>query len=803
VRSLSKQAEHVLQSPDVRILSVMIAGIALFGIADGSLWRALLTPTVAYRPAVLFGLTLVFGWRGFVWSQLLFLISFWTFLGWRGALLVTPLFLISHACALVLARRLARNQPWLLRERSTLAFLAGAALAPAVPAVLNGAVLPLVGIEMRASVPTAVDGWLRGGAAILALVPALLVHLSRPLKKWTALAPSDVSQARVTTRNLVELSIEIAVWTTTLWITVLFKARDGLNITYLTFLPPLAFALIRGMRLTTLALAANALVATTLWYQLHWQQILSALDLRLLITIYSVTILVLAAVVDERKRSRAQVEKLRTGEAVLRESERHFRTLANSAPAMIWMTGPDRQCTFVNKPWLEFTGRPIELELRDGWINSLHPDDVGRCRATFNSAVEARRSFSLECRFRRADGEYRWILDSGAPFYRDGQFAGYVGSCVDVTSQKLAAERLRESEEAARANEERLISIYNTVRDVIFHLAVEPEEQFRFVSVNAAFLSVTGLTREAVVGKTVSEVIPEPSLTMVLEKYRQAIEKHTVVVWEETSDYPTGRLTGEVSVAPVFDNQGTCTHLVGSVHDITEVRRAQQEALARQKLETVGTLANGIAHDFNNILGGVLAQADLALTLVDSHSSVTEELQAIRVAAMRGAEIVRELMIYAGTESPDLMPLDVSAVIEEMIGLLKVSVSKHAKIEMDLAHDLPAVRANPGQISQLLLNLLTNASDAIGDRDGFIRVTTRRIGAAAQLEVSDSGCGMRTDTQSRVFEPFFSTKSVGRGIGLAVVDGIVRSLGGAIMLESEPGKGTTIRISLPAAVADS
>jgi PAS domain S-box-containing protein len=137
------------------------------------------------------------------------------------------------------------------------------------------------------------------------------------------------------------------------------------------------------------------------------------------------------------------------------------------------------------------------------------------------------------------------------------------------------AERKR-AEEALRESEQRLISIYNTVRDVIFHLAVEPDGQFRFVSVNAAFLRVTGLSSETVVGKTVNEVIPEPSLTMVLGKYRQAVEEKAAVLWEETSDYPTGRLTGQISVVPVFDNKGGCTHLVGSVHDITERKRAEE-----------------------------------------------------------------------------------------------------------------------------------------------------------------------------------------------------------------------------------
>jgi len=906
----------------------MVVGIAVFGVVDGSFWKGLLSPTLAYRPAILFGLMLVFGWRGFVWSQLLFLVSLGAFLGWRGAIVITPLYAVSYACSLVVARRLARNEPWLFGERSTLAFLAGTALAPAVPALLGSVVLTHSGIALRAAVPGTLDSWLRGGAGILALAPGLLVYLAAPLQQWAGLPAQLEKQPPIVTQNVLELCLEVAVWTATLWMAVQFKASYGLNVTYLTFLPPLAFTLYRGMRLATLALTANALVASTLWYQLRWEQSFSIGDLRLLIAIYSATILVLAAVVDERQRGRRQVEKLRTAEAALRESEQHFRTLANSAPLMIWVSGEDKLCTFANKPWQDFTGHAMEQELGSGWASALHPEDRGLCLAVYDSAFEARRSFSVECRFRRADGEYRWILDSGAPLYRDRRFIGYVGCCVDVTDQKVAAERLRESEEEARENEQRLASIYNTVRDVIFHVAVEPGGQFRFVSVNAAFLQVTGLSQDAVVGRTVNEVIPEPSLTMVLGKYRQAIEQRTVVVWEETSDYPSGRLSGEVSVAPVFDQQGRCTHLVGSVHDITglvraeqllrasekrlknaerlahvghwdwdirserlswseecyrilglpqndavgyegllqavtpqdrhrvtqwlgecvtgkrggsiefqiaspngdlriitcvsevslgddgspirmfgacqdvtDARRAQEEFFARQKLETVGTLANGIAHDFNNLLGGVLAQTQLALADLQSGAPPEKELKAIQNVAIHGSEIVRQLMIYAGTESAVAGLVDLSKTVEEMLSLLTLSVTKHAAIQVSLDQDLPAIRGSAAQLRQIVMNLITNASDAIGDRDGVIQVITRRgtlpEGDYVELQVSDTGCGMSPETQAKVFDPFFTTKSAGRGLGLAVAQGIVRSLGGAISLTSEPGKGTTFQLWLP------
>jgi PAS domain S-box-containing protein len=380
------------------------------------------------------------------------------------------------------------------------------------------------------------------------------------------------------------------------------------------------------------------------------------------------------------------------------------------------------------------------------------------------------------------------------------------------------------SEAALWENQQRLASIYDTVRDVIFHLAVEPGGKFRFASVNAAFLRVTGLSEEAVVGRTVNEVIPDPSLTMVLGKYRQAITEHTTVVWEETSDYPTGELTGEVSITPVFDNTGRCTHLIGSVHDLTErkraeatLRRGQEESFARQKLESVGTLASGIAHDFNNLLGAVLGQAELALGELAAGSRPEEELKTIRNVAIRGSEIVRQLMIYAGKDNEIPGLVDVSQIAKEMLELLKVSVSRHATLETELGQDLPAVRMTAAQVRRVLMNLVTNASEALGERDGVIRVTTKCVrvspdtsawisdgladGVYLQLEVTDNGCGMSPETQARVFDPFFTTKSAGHGLGLSVVSGIVRSLGGTTHVASESGKGTSFQVLLPCAEA--
>lgn len=262
--------------------------------------------------------------------------------------------------------------------------------------------------------------------------------------------------------------------------------------------------------------------------------------------------------------------------------------------------------------------------------------------------------------------------------------------------------------------------------------------------------------------------------------------------------------------------------VVGATQDITDFKRAQQESFIHQKLESIGTLASGIAHDFNNLLGGVLAQADVALGELEPGSSPEQELKAIRNAAVRGAEVVRQLMIYAGKDSDNRELVDVSRIVKEMLELLRVSVSKHATLEIDLGQDLPAVETNAAQIRQIVMNLMVNASEALGERDGVIRLTTRHVrvgkdspavpldhfasGDYVQLEVSDTGCGMSAETQARVFDPFFTTKSAGHGLGLAVVNGIVRSLHGKIHLVSEPGNGATFQVFLPSegrtAIAD-
>ena len=782
----------------------MVVCVGVSGVVDGSLWRTLPTPTIAYKPAILFGLTLVFGWRGFVWSQLVFLAAFALFWGWRGAVFLTPLYLLSHAGALIVSQKIARSEPWVSRERSTLALLAGAVLAPALPALLGGWVLPVVGIPSELRVAVGLDSWLRGAAAILCLVPAVLVYCSGPFKEWVGLQPRGERQP-VSRRNWVELGVESLAWGAAFWMTVEFKHRFGLNIAYLMFLPLLTLTLFRGMRLATLALAANAIIATSLWLPLQWASSFPAVDLRLLIAVYSTTILVLAAVADERQRSRVQLASLIATEAALRSSEERLRLATKATNDAIWDIDLKAGTVSWNDTYSTIYGRPETEDSMQFWIDRVHPEDRARAIDGFQAAIAGgASSWTAEYRFRRADGEWAHVYDRAYIAHdASGNASRVIGAMQDLTEQKKSEAALRESEERfRRVFEEGPLGLALVGKD------------YRFEKANSALCRMVGYDEEELHQLSFVD-ITHPDDVRADVDLAERLFKGEIPFYRMQKRYV--KKGGEIiwinlTASMIVDPSGEPLHSLSMIEDITEIKRTHEEAMVRQKLESVGTLAGGIAHDFNNLLGAIQAQAELAMTVTDAGASCREELQVIGDVTKRGSEIVRQLMIYAGKENAVPGPVDLSKTVDEMLSLLKISVSKRALIQADLQHDLPAIQASAAQIGQVVMNLITNASDAIRERDGKIRVITRRLtlnGQAAaialpdgdyvQLEVTDTGCGMSPETQAQVFDPFFTTKSPGRGLGLAVVQGIVRGLGGAIRLTSEPDRGTTFQVFLPCA----
>jgi PAS domain S-box-containing protein len=439
------------------------------------------------------------------------------------------------------------------------------------------------------------------------------------------------------------------------------------------------------------------------------------------------------------------------------------------------------------------------------WLGMVHPVDRERIQVQLRESVEQTHVWDREFRVLWPDGSVHWLLAKGLVYTDDGgRPMGMAGVSLDITERKEAEAALRESEERfRRVFEEGPLGVALVGKD------------YHFLKVNNAMCRMVGYTEEELMRMSFVDITHPDDLEVNRGLAEQMFRREIPRYWlqkryvKKDGDIIWVNLTASV----IRDAEGLPLYGLAMVEDITDSKRAQEEALARQKLESLGVLASGIAHDFNNLLGSVLAEAELAAGELAAGSSPAEGLQKIMTVAIRGSEIVRELMIYSGQDKAKLVaPVDLSLLVEEMLELLKVSISKHVVLKTDLSRDLRAVLGNAPQLRQVVMNLIINASEAIGERDDVIGISTSGVtsrdlnaihgisvpeGNYVRLTVSDTGCGMTEKVKARVFDPFFSTKFAGRGLGLAVVQGIVRDHGGAINLVSAPGQGTTFEVFLP------
>ncbi|MFZ1375837.1 MAG: PAS domain S-box protein [Geothrix sp.] len=349
----------------------------------------------------------------------------------------------------------------------------------------------------------------------------------------------------------------------------------------------------------------------------------------------------------------------------------------------------------------------------------------------------------------------------------------------------------------------------------------------RFTDCNQAVLNMMGCTEPEFLRLHPWELSPqvqpdgrtseEKALDMIATAYAMGVHRfewmHRRMSGE---DFPV-----EVTLIPI--PLGGKEILFTSWRDITDRKRAEQDRLQlerqmlhAQKLESLGVLAGGIAHDFNNLLTAILANLNLAEAGVPEDSPVAARLRATEGAALKAAELTRQLLAYSGKGRFVVRPHDLNLVVREVADLVKVSIAKKVSLHFSLQEDLPLVEADEAQLQQVILNLVTNASDAIGDREGEIRVSTcARVldetfisgtfpgqglapGLYAVLEVGDTGVGMTPEVLSRIFDPFYTTKPAGHGLGLSAIQGIIRGHRAGLKVYSEPGRGTSFQVYLPA-----
>jgi len=394
---------------------------------------------------------------------------------------------------------------------------------------------------------------------------------------------------------------------------------------------------------------------------------------------------------------------------------------------------------------------------------------------------------------------------------------GLIATIRDVTQERRNADSVRRSEQTLRlAQESARIGTFS--RDLRLGASEWSDQLFRMLGLEPGQIDPNVAEHDP----SRSFIHPDDR-AMVRATWKRAILSGRT----ETMRHRVIRTDGEerifdANVFTVRDQHEEPERVVGTVRDVTDELRAEQERVQlesqmqqAQKLESLGILAGGIAHDFNNLLVGILGNASLALLDLSAESPTRHSVAEIEQAAQRAAELTRQLLAYAGKGRFVVEPVDCSQVVREMTALLRTAVSRSAQVNLSLAEALPAVEADITQLRQVVMNLITNASDALPDAGGMIFIHTGQQeldstyldecvagtdavpGRYVFVEVRDDGSGMDLTTRARIFDPFFTTKFTGRGLGLAATLGIMRGHRGAIRVYSEPGKGTSIKLCFP------
>ncbi len=392
-----------------------------------------------------------------------------------------------------------------------------------------------------------------------------------------------------------------------------------------------------------------------------------------------------------------------------------------------------------------------------------------------------------------------------------------------TTTARLIGEIVscKRTSNALLRNKEYIESIVDTARTIILVLDTEG----RIVRFNRYMEELSGYELKEVVGRDWFSTF---LLSEDQVKVRGVFESSVGGTRARGNVNPIVKKDGETRLiewwdTELKDQEGNVTGILAIGHDITDRIHAEEkekklEAQVQhvQKLESLGTLAGGIAHDFNNLLMGIIGNLDLAKDDIPVSSPAFGSVRQAEKAAKRASELCRQLLAYSGRGRFVVESIEINDIVEEMAHLLDVSISKNTVLNFDLAQNLPLVRADATQIRQVIMNLITNASESIGKKSGIVSITTGAMdcdhdylygvllgkslpeGVYVYVDVTDTGCGMDRETVDKIFEPFFTTKFTGRGLGLAAVLGIVRGHGGAIEVASEVGRGTSIKVLFPA-----
>jgi PAS domain S-box-containing protein len=719
--------------------------------------------------------------------------------------------------AAYLLKRVARFQPAFSRLKDTLYWILFAGVGAAVAASVGTTALALGHVVPWPGLANAWWTWFSGDTlGALVVGPVLLAWSRPPVVPWT----------RARRREAAGILVVLMAGSALIFLTPM--ARRDLSPLAFATLPLLIWA---GHRLGPRGAAAANVVAcaAAIWGTVGGLGAYAGFrelneQMRLLqgfIAVAAGSSLAFATLLKERDLARERRQL----------SEMSFRRLVNSVKDYaIFMLDPKGRVVSWNAGAERIKGYRSGEILGRSFACFYPPEEVASGRPE--------RDLEKAARFGSLETEGWRVRKDGTRFYADltlsaivnsqGELGGFAEVTRDITEPMVLLSRLRASKQELEEevqtrtrqlahSQQTLYLIYDGVQDPM--AMVEPADNgFRIVSCNRAWASLRDTSPKDLVGRPFDEAVDPWARMDVVAALQEAARSGAISYLEQRVAGPEGEQVFDLQITPVLNEAGDCDHLLVAARDISERLRLEEAARHTQKLESLGVMAAGIAHDFNNLLTGIMGNAGLGLLSTEPGSRAQASFERIEQAAIRAADLTRQLLAYAGKGKFVVQDVDMNTVVQETTRAFPTAMPRKVHLREELAERLPAVKADPSQAQQMVMNLVTNAAEAVSaDREEriTIRTSARYLGAEdlrdAQpavgldpghyvvLEVEDTGVGMDAELQSKIFDPFFTTKFTGRGLGLPALLGILRTHGGGIKVRSEPGVGSTFTLLLPAA----
>jgi PAS domain S-box-containing protein len=483
----------------------------------------------------------------------------------------------------------------------------------------------------------------------------------------------------------------------------------------------------------------------------------------------------------------------------LRESVELFQTMADNVPAMIWMSGTDKFDDYFNKTWLEFTGRTLEQECDEGWLEGLHPSDIQTCIDTYNASFKDQKGFYLEYRLRRYDGQYRWIADKSVPRYSaEGEFLGFISACIDIDDQKRFREKIQDSE-----------LLFKTISNASPAGLWLTDEDGQNVFVNDTWINWTGKPLEQQLVEGWIGTINNEDIEPVTNKFRQSFKQRKYFNTEFRFRKTGGEERwGLAEGYPYYDINGSFAGYAGSITDITELKKLEQRKddfikMASHELKTPITSISGYVQLLLNIYNELDNER-----LQASKPTVKSSLNTISKQVAKLTRLISELLDLSKIESGKLelhkTEFSLADLVEETVQDVRHTTAKHAII---VNSDFEGkIYADKDRISQVILNLLTNAVKYSPDSDS-IEVSLEGNKKLTTIQIRDYGIGIDKKDHQKIFERFYRVEGrseqtyPGFGIGLFIASEIIHRHYGTISVESEKGKGSLFTVTLPVGIA--